>query len=139
MHRVLTAVGVIPPEDIEAAAGSLYANGFYEANLAYLTLCCVGGKKNPAIAKRFPCVPQLLWSGIAGFIYRRFNEYFNQKLSHPQWDCTGQTLRKLYEGSRSVEEFSCSVVQGLTTEKGIIPSHELEPQEAPRLVVASEV
>ena len=114
MHRVLTAVGAIRSEHIGAAAESLYAEGVYDTLDVNLTLCCVGGKMSREIFKQFPKVPQLIWPDIAAFIYRRFQRYFGQKLSHPQWDETGQALWKLFEDSQSVKEFSATLEARLT-------------------------
>ena len=106
MHRALTAVGAIRPEHIGAAAEDLYTEGVYENGDVYLTLCCIGRRTSPAISRKFLKVPQLLWPAVAAFIHHRFQAYFSQKLSHPQWDETGQKLWKLFEGNQSAKHFA---------------------------------
>jgi hypothetical protein len=113
MHRVLTAIGAIPPEHHEAAATGLYKEGVYESDRVLLSLCCVGGAENREVRRHFPRVPQILWPAIAAFIYRRFEKYFYQKLSHPQWDKTGRKLWKLASTCRSLDDFTNAIERGL--------------------------
>src|SRR5262249_4301442 len=86
MHRVLTAIGVVHPGERDAAAEALYTSGVFESGTVLLSLCCVGGLENREVRRKFPSVPQILWPQITTFIFQRFEAYFYQKLSHPQWD-----------------------------------------------------
>lgn len=119
MSRVLSAVGAVPPAEMAAAADGLYNQGFYESEIVYLTLCCVGEKPSHQIGKDFPRVPQFSWLQVAGFIHRRFARYRDQKLSHPQWDQNGQTLWKLFLESNALEDFSRSIKRNLVSRRHI--------------------
>jgi hypothetical protein len=105
MHRVLTAIGAIHPQEQDAAAESLYQTGVFQGGQVLLSLCCVGACENPERRRRYPAVPQILWPQVASFIHRRFDKYHCQKLSHPQWDETGRALWKLFEDSQSLDRF----------------------------------
>lgn len=105
MLRVLRAVGSFPKIEAELAAKSLYEVGHYQCQLYYVSLMCLGREPNPEVAERYPQVPQILWTDVLAFIYRRFREYRNQKASHPQWDADGVALWEIFERSRDEHQF----------------------------------
>jgi hypothetical protein len=110
---LLGAIGAIDRVEQDAAADALYETGVFQGAQVLLSLCCVGAKTSQDISKRFPCVPQILWPQIASFIFQRFKHYADQKLSHPQWDQTGQLLWRLSVDNSSVEGFSTAVQDGI--------------------------
>lgn len=105
MHRVLTAIGVIHPNEQEVAADALYKTGVFQGRNALVSLCCVGARENRDLRKKFPDVPQILWQQITAFIFWRFRAYYNQKLSHRQWDQTGRLLWSLTDKCSSANDF----------------------------------
>jgi hypothetical protein len=106
MHRVLTAIGAVPPWEQKAAAEALYVDGVFEGETVFLSLCCLGSRENPDLTNRFPKVPQILWPHVAGFIHERFRLYFEQKRAHKQWDKTGQELWNLATATECADVFS---------------------------------
>ena len=109
MLRILRAIGAFPEPESDCVAATLYEQGFYESQLYYVSLLCLGGERNNELATRYSKVPQILWPEVLGFIYRRFHEYRNQKVSHPQWDTTGQKLWNIYEQSDDEGQFEGNV------------------------------
>ncbi len=115
MQRVLTAIGVVHPEEQETAAEALYASGAFQSEKVLLSLCCIGGTENRVVRRTFKSVPQILWPQITAFIFQRFHAYFCQKRSHPQLDETGRLLLKLFESAESVEAFGTAVQSRLVS------------------------
>jgi hypothetical protein len=109
MLRVLRAVGAFPPSEAELVAASLYDSGYYSNQLYYVSLLCVGREHSPEVAERYPHVPQLLWPDLLAFIYNRFAEYREQKMSHPQWDASGHSLWEAFRRSRDIEQFNATI------------------------------
>ncbi len=92
MNRVLHALGAFCQNETEAVASNLYSKGFYENERYHITLLCIGKSKNDFLISDKPEVPQILWNEILSFIYERFKNYSNEKVSHPQWDEDGKKL-----------------------------------------------
>jgi hypothetical protein len=92
MHRVVSAIGIIPSSIVPAAACTLYSKGFWDNEQWYVTLMCIGSKPNREFAKKFPKIPQVLWPDILDFIFQRFKRYFDQKRCNSQWDEVGRCL-----------------------------------------------
>jgi len=86
MQKVLRAIGILPTESIEEAAGLDYEQGYCEREQAYLTLCCLGRVESGGVRERYPLVPQLSWESVLRFIFRRLREYDWQKAWHESWD-----------------------------------------------------
>lgn len=105
LHRVLRALGVFTLELIDEVANSLYEKGFYENELYYISLFCVGDRKNPEILRQYPAVHQVTWEKVAHFIYNRFNKYREQKYSHSQWDDVGKKIWNLFEQSQNEDQY----------------------------------
>lgn len=104
INRVLAAVGVLESCLIDEASEDLYNNGAYENSDAYVSLVCVGDKKNRELGDNHPQVPQVTWDQVLGFIFGRFSLYYDQKANHPQWDKTGKLLWNCFRDCRG--EFS---------------------------------
>ncbi|MBZ0297137.1 MAG: hypothetical protein K8L99_31550 [Anaerolineae bacterium] len=109
MQRAISAAGPFPPENIEAAAKSLYDTGVYQNDILTMTLFCVGRKENRELRQRYPNVPQITWQHILGFIYDRFTNYREQKSSHPQWNKYGSKLFRTAINSKTKEAFINSI------------------------------
>ena len=111
MQRVLRAVGMLPPQEVETAAAALYECGIYSNQLYQVSLFCLGKEENQKVANDYPEVLQITWEHTLKFIYRRFRDYRRQKTSHPQWDDSGQLLWDcaLSRQSRTVEDFVAQV------------------------------
>lgn len=105
MPKVLKAIGVFPEDMIDDVEDRIYDNGYFENDLAYLTLCCVGSKINKQLKKDYPNLLQITWDSILRFIYKRFTEYSNQKADHPQWDDTPHKLWTCSKNSKDIEHF----------------------------------
>ena len=101
MHRVLRAIGAFPETESDLVAQSLYDKGHYTSQLYHVSLMCLGRESNTEVTH----VPQILWTEVLAFIYRRFNEYKKQKVSHQQWDKYGHDLWNAFEKSSDEDHF----------------------------------
>jgi hypothetical protein len=113
MHSLLRAIGIVPNDEVESVADALYATGRYSDNRVHLTLFCFGTETNEDLHRRYPVVPQRLWSEVLNFIYDRFIKYRDQKASHGTWDDTGARLYDLAARAHSADRFRqrISIVQ----------------------------
>lgn len=106
MKRVLNALGAFTEKENDRIANELHRSGFFQNQFYRVSLLCIGAEKNINIEEDFPEIPQILWAGILQFIFRRFRDYKNQKVSHVQWDETGTLLwKKSVEFRRSEDDF----------------------------------
>lgn len=105
VDRVLRAVGVLPLEDVQSAAESLYSDGFFMNSAVYVSLVCVGEDKNPDIHRKYPSVPQILWPDIKSFIFRRFRTYQRVKSWHQHWDQDGHNLWDCFRAAKDENDF----------------------------------
>jgi hypothetical protein len=105
MQKVLRALGAFPDGENELVAQALYDHGFFKSQLYYVSLVCIGRQENPQVAKSYPNVPQIVWPQVLTFIYSRFRQYRQQKVSHGQWDRQGHDLWNWSEQCGDAEEF----------------------------------
>lgn len=105
VHRVLAAIGCLPPDRIEAAAAQIYLAGFHQGDALRVRLVAVGRDRNEKIALDYPEVTQLLWADMLAFIWHRFRRYRQQKTQVDQWDAEGQRIKNLADRSNEVEDF----------------------------------
>jgi len=105
VDRVLRAIGAIPVEDIDSVAANIYSDGFFKSPNYYISLVCIGENLNQEIKQKYPHVPQILWSDITSFIYRRFRDYRNIKSWHQHWDQSGHDLWDTFIGCQDESEF----------------------------------
>lgn len=105
MIRVLSAVGAFPKAEVSIAADSIYQSGRYESQLYHVTLLCFGNEPNKDIAKSYKAVPQIMWDDVGRFIYRRFEKYKNQKISHQQWGDAGHYLWDTFVASNNEDDY----------------------------------
>ena len=66
----------------------------------------------------YPNAIPLTWDEVLRFIFRRFQQYHEQKRAHPQWYSTGTRLWKLAEQTRDEEIFVSVVRRFLTDDQG---------------------
>lgn len=92
MERVVRSIGLVPIQEVDNIASSLYENGAWESGSFLLSLMCFGREENESVAERYPRVPQITWNLVIDFIFDRFQRYMRQKASHPQWDSNGCNL-----------------------------------------------
>lgn len=113
--RALRAIGVVHTEEEKAAEASLYETGAYQSEGIEIGIVAVGQSQNPQLTERMSNVLQLTWDDVKSFIYCRFSLYVKDvKREHPQWDLDGHLLRRMFDSSNSLEDFSSAFV--LTTE-----------------------
>jgi hypothetical protein len=95
VHRVLAAIGCLPPDGIEAAAADIYRAGLHRSNTLRIRLVALGRERSEDIGIKFPEVTQLLWPEILTFIWYRFQSYRKQKTQVDQWDAHGKKIKQL--------------------------------------------
>ena len=112
LHKVISAIGIIPLPDAEKAAVSLQATGTFDSDSVRASLACIGARHNPRVAERYPGVPQIRWRDALEFIYTRFSAYRTEKAWNGQWDrdgsnlfqfATASTLAEFRDGVRIIE------------------------------------
>jgi hypothetical protein len=93
IQKVLFAGGFRPAEQANAIAGQLYNTGVWEDGSLIIRIVCFGSRPNLGLRRAFPDVPQLLWTDdVLPFIYKRFNQYKQEKRMHHQWDDDAKQL-----------------------------------------------
>ena len=95
MQSILYAVGILPVNEVESAAASLYQHGVYENEQCCASWFSIGSEQSRGTATRKPKVPQLIWDDVLTFVYQRFRQYQPQKKAHVQWNDTD--IEKLWE------------------------------------------
>lgn len=107
VHRVLAAIGCLPPNRIEAAATDIYRKGFHRS-LAPLRirLVAVGRERSEDLAAAYPEVTQLTWAGMLAFVWHRFRRYRQQKTQVDQWDTEGRKIKRLADQSGEPRVFT---------------------------------
>ncbi len=108
MKRVLHALGAFTEKENDWIAHELYRNGTFQNQFYHVSLMCIGAEINEQIKQKFPYVPQIIWDHILRFIFKRFREYKNQKVSHVQWDETGKLLWNKSVEFRRDQEYFCN-------------------------------
>jgi hypothetical protein len=68
-----------------------------------------GDKENDRISEVYIDIPQITWSSMLSFIYKRFKKYRLEKSAHPQWSRVGKKLYKRCLESPNEEEFISSI------------------------------
>jgi hypothetical protein len=92
MERALRALGKFPVNKVKNIAEELYRNGFFENKNIKITWICIGSERNTIIENSYPSIPIILFDEMLEFIYDRFSQYYQIKVSHNQWDKTGKQL-----------------------------------------------
>jgi len=106
VHRVLAAIGCLPPDRIEAAAAHIYRAGCHLSDTPLrIRLVAVGRDRSDDLAAAYPEVTQLLWAKMLAFIWDRFHRYRQQKTQVDQWDPEGRKIKQLADQSAGAQEF----------------------------------
>lgn len=106
VHRVLAAIGCLPPKRINAAAADIYQTGFHASYQELrIRLVAVGGRRSEELAVRYPDVPQLIWPDLLTFIWDRFHTYRQQKTQVDQWEAQGRLIKRLADKSSDAGAF----------------------------------
>ena len=106
VHRVLAAIGCLPPDQIDAAAEDIYRAGVHRSETLRIRLVAIGRTRSEDLAKEFPEVTQLPWADILAFIWNRFDRYRKQKTQVDQWDAGGRRIKRLVHAHhRSCDKF----------------------------------
>lgn len=109
MLRVLMAIGLFPECESELVANALHQRGRYTNQIYDVRLICFGAAADEELRRAYPEIDQVLWAHALAFIYRRFRDYKNEKISHGQWDPDGQDLWDAAFRSRTEEDFRSGV------------------------------
>ncbi len=106
VHRVLAAIGCLPPGRIDAAASDIYQTGTHRSDQGLrIRLIAVGRDRSEKLADTYPDVTQLTWADVLAFIWHRFHAYRNQKTQVDQWDTQGRKIKRIADKSSEVDEF----------------------------------
>ncbi|MGX9179122.1 hypothetical protein [Mesorhizobium sp. BHbdii] len=106
VHRVLAAIGCLPPDRIEPAAANIYRAGFHSSDSPFrIRLVAVGRDRSEDLAAAYPEVTQLIWAEMLAFIWDRFQRYRQQKKQVDQWDSEGRKIKRLADRSNDAADF----------------------------------
>lgn len=96
VHRVLAAIGCLPPGHIEQAAADIYRAGihFSESGLR-VRLVAVGRERSKELSDAYANVAQLTWPEMLTFVWDRLRRYQRQKRQVNQWDRQGRKIKNL--------------------------------------------
>jgi hypothetical protein len=106
VHRVLAAIGCLPPGRIEPAAAEIYVAGLHRSDAQLrIRLVAVGRNRSEELAAAYPGVTQLIWTEMLAFVWDRFHRYRQQKTQVDQWDTEGRKIKRLVDQSGGAEDF----------------------------------
>jgi hypothetical protein len=111
MPRVLCALGALEKSEVPIAAEQIYDTGVYHNKTVYISLVCIGSIVQRELQNTYCEVPQITWDQVIRFIFRRFNDYRDQKVDHSQWDVAGKFLWDLYDKCRNEAGFARSLCE----------------------------
>jgi len=76
MQRVLSALGMLSPHEIDFAAQEVYDKGYFENQLYYVSMVCFGSEPRDEITERYPWSEIVKSSlSIAAYVYAGFFVY----------------------------------------------------------------
>lgn len=105
VHRVIAAIGCLPPNSIEEAASEIYRAGIFINELYRIRLVAVGRQRSEELSAQYPNVTQLIWPDMLQFIWGRFRRYRHQKRQVNQWDVEGLKIKELADDTTSAQEY----------------------------------
>ena len=107
VHRVLAAIGCLPPDHIADAAADIYRAGIHASGTGLrIRLVAVGRDRSDELAAQYPGVAQLIWLDLLAFIWDRLRTYRNQKTQVDQWDAQGRKIKRLADASSDPQTFA---------------------------------
>ena len=111
VHRVLAAIGCLPPDHIGKAASDIYKKGIHNSELELrVRLVAVGASRNDDLGATYPEVTQLVWPEMLAFIWDRFRTFRRQKTQVDQWDRQGRLLKHIAAKSQDDREFTATAL-----------------------------
>lgn len=112
VHRVLAAIGCLPPDHIEQAASDIYRAGIHVSKFGLrIRLVAVGRERNEELSATYPEVAQLTWPEMLAFIWDRLHRYRQQKTQVDQWDAQGRRIKRLADMLPQAEPFIGQALQ----------------------------
>ncbi|HTT82112.1 MAG TPA: hypothetical protein VMF67_01385 [Rhizomicrobium sp.] len=100
VHRVLAAIGCLPPEHIERAAADIYQTGVHLSERGLrIRLVAVGRARSEDLLAAYSDVTQLIWLEMLAFIWDRLRRYRQQKTQVDQWNAQGRIIKWLADES----------------------------------------
>jgi hypothetical protein len=114
IHRVLAAIGCLPPDHIGQAATEIYGAGIHISEFGLrVRLVAIGASRSDELAAAFPEVTQLVWPEMLAFIWDRFHTYRRQKTQVDQWDAQGRLLKTMADSFGDSETFVAAALARL--------------------------
>ena len=111
VHRVLAAIGCLPPGHVGKAASDIYKTGIHNSELRLrVRLVAVGASRNDDLGATYPEVTQLVWPEMLAFIWDRFRTFRRQKTQVDQWDRQGRLLKHIAAKSQDDREFTATAL-----------------------------
>jgi hypothetical protein len=84
MQYLLQAIGSFEAHQVENIATALYENLSCEDSSCNIQMVTIGSSEIQEYRQTRPALPQLLFSTMLSFIYRRFRDFHRQKKDHQQ-------------------------------------------------------
>ncbi|WP_019013681.1 hypothetical protein [Elioraea tepidiphila] len=115
VHRVLAAIGCLPPAKIRCAAKQIYETGLYDdGNRLRIRLIAIGNHIDDLLQQKYPRVTQIVWEHLLRFVFDRFQKYRNQKTQTDHWDNVGKQLKeRATRPHRTCDAFVKDVTQAM--------------------------
>ena len=114
VHRVMAAIGCLPPGHIEPVAADIYRAGIHNSELGLrVRLVAVGASLSEELALAVPEVTQLIWPEMLAFIWDRFHTFRRQKTQVDQWDVQGRLLKAMADSYGDSETFVATALARL--------------------------
>ena len=117
MQRVIRRLGFAESaRHVDEIAESLYAEAAWKGRSAIIQYICIGGRKNPQLAREHRGLVQIDWAEIGAFFHRRFTD-FPEKLPsgyvHDQWPAFGREFGSwfVYAGRGAAPENASQAVR----------------------------
>jgi hypothetical protein len=114
MPRVLRALGALDKTEVPIASEQIYDTGVYYNDTVHISLVCIGVRVQKELQNTYCEVPQITWDRVIRFIFRRFNDYRDQKVDHSQWDAVGKCLWDLSKNCGNEAGFLRSLCESAT-------------------------
>lgn len=102
MQRVLRAIGLVHPSEIDLHAEAMYTRGTFSTPYCTGRLFAFGRTLDPSL----PAIATpVLFDDMLRFIYKRFREYRKQKRNVVNWTPDGRLIAQHASNCRDVDRF----------------------------------
>lgn len=115
LQRVLSAIGILPPNLIESTAVNLYNSKRYECTDLRVAFASIG--RETSTSQSMQPVVQLTWVDVLCWIHHRLSQYAQVKADNSQWDRTGKRLYRSV--TRSFENDPDGFIEASLDEIGV--------------------